>query len=190
MDLSRWAIVRLTAAAFTRSMPATDNTDTTPTPTPTDAALRDKVLRTIAKRSFCVLATASPAGRPHAVSVLYAAIDTTLWVHTFRDTKKARNLAANPEAAVCIPVRRLPVGPAMAVQFTAGAELVDHDDPAVVPLIESGRLKKILVEGALDDPRGVFLRLIPHGRVGTYGIGLPLLRVLRDPLAAIGGVSL
>ena len=33
------------------------------------------------------------------MSVLYAAVDTTLWVHTFRDTKKARNLAANPEAA-------------------------------------------------------------------------------------------
>ena len=42
-------------------MPATD---TTPSPTPTDAAPRDKVLRTIAKRSFCVLATASPAGLP------------------------------------------------------------------------------------------------------------------------------
>ena len=71
-----------------------------------------------------------------------------------------------------------------------GAELVDHDDPAVVPLIESGRLKKILVEGALDDPRGVSSCGSPHGRVGTYGIGLPLLRVLRDPLAAIGSVSL
>jgi hypothetical protein len=40
-------------------MPATD---TTPSPTPTDAALRDKVLRTIAKRSFCVLATPRPPG--------------------------------------------------------------------------------------------------------------------------------
>jgi hypothetical protein len=60
----------------------------------------------------------------------------------------------------------------------------------VAPLIESGRLKKILVDGALDDPRGVFLRITPHGRIGTYGIGVPLLRVLRDPTSAIGSVSL
>jgi hypothetical protein len=163
------------------------NTDT---PGREDDALRDKVLRTIARRSFCVLATANPEGRPHAVSVLYAAVGPTLWIHTFRDTKKARNLAANPEAAVCIPVRRLPLGPAMAVQFTGRADLVEQDDPAVVPLVEAGRLKKILVDGALDDPRGVFVRITPHGRVNTYGIGVPLLRVIRDPLAAIGSVSL
>jgi general stress protein 26 len=166
-------------------MTATDTSTTS-----ADAALRDKVLRTIARRSFCVLATATPEGRPHAVSVLYALVDTTLWVHTFRDTKKARNVAANPEVAVCIPVRRLPLGPAMAVQFTGRADVVHQDDPEVAPLIESGRLKKILVDGALDDPRGVFLRITPHGRIGTYGIGVPLLRVLRDPTSAIGSVSL
>jgi general stress protein 26 len=166
-------------------MTATDTSTTS-----ADAALRDKVLRTIARRSFCVLATATPEGRPHAVSVLYALVDTTLWVHTFRDTKKARNVAANPVVAVCIPVRRLPLGPAMAVQFTGRADVVDQDDPEVAPLIESGRLKKILVDGALDDPRGVFLRITPHGRIGTYGIGVPLLRVLRDPTSAIGSVSL
>ena len=60
----------------------------------------------------------------------------------------------------------------------------------MVPLIESGRLKKILVDGALDEPTGVFLRITPHGRIGTYGIGVPLLRVIRDPLSAIGSVSL
>ena len=165
-------------------------TDTPATSSTTDAAQRDKVLRSIARRSFCVLATSAPGGRPHAVSVLYAPVDTTLWVHTFRDTKKARNVAANPEVAVCIPVRRLPLGPAMVVQFTGRADVVDQDDPAVVPLIESGRLKKILVDGALDDPRGVFLRITPHGRIGTYGIGVPLLRVLRDPTSAVGSVSL
>jgi general stress protein 26 len=169
-------------------MTATDTITTTSSTT--EAARRDKVLRTIARRSFCVLATSTPGGRPHAVSVLYAAVDRTLWVHTFRDTKKARNVAANPEVAVCIPVRRLPLGPAMAVQFTGRADVVDQDDPAVVPLIQSGRLKKILVDGALDEPTGVFLRITPHGRIGTYGIGVPLLRVIRDPLSAIGSVSL
>jgi hypothetical protein len=46
------------------------------------------------------------------------------------------------------------------------------------------------VDGALDDPRGCFLRITPNGRVSTYGIGMPIRRVLRDPLSAMGSVSL
>ena len=158
--------------------------------TPTDDRLREQVTKALARRSFCVLATASPEGEPHAVGVLYAADGTTLYVHTFRDTRKARNVAANPHVAVCVPVRRLPVGPAMAVQFRGRATIVEHDDPEVVRLIGEGRLKKILVDGALDDPRGCFLRITPGRRVSTYGIGMPVRQVLRDPLSAIGSVRL
>jgi len=46
------------------------------------------------------------------------------------------------------------------------------------------------VGDALEDPRGCFLRITPNGRVGTYGIGVPIRKVLRDPLSAIGSVSL
>jgi general stress protein 26 len=158
--------------------------------TSTEPQLREQVTKALGRRSFCVLATASPAGEPHAVSVLYAAVGTTLYVHTLRDTVKARNVAANPHLAVCVPVRRLPVGPAMAVQFRGRAELVEQDDPEILRLIEDGSLKKIVVGDALEDPRGCFLRITPNGRVGTYGIGMPIRKVLRDPLSAIGSVSL
>ena len=43
---------------------------------------------------------------------------------------------------------------------------------------------------ALEDPRGCFLRITPTRRIGTYGIGMPIRKVLRDPLSAIGSVSL
>ena len=171
---------RLARAGFTEPMTTT---------TKSDPQLREQVTRALARRSFCVLATASPAGKPHAVSVLYAADGTTLYVHTFRDTRKARNVAANPHVAVCVPVRRLPVGPAMAVQFRGRAEIVDHDDPELAQLIQSGKLRKIIVDGALEDPRGCFLRITPSGRIGTYGIGIPMRQVLRDPLSAIGSVE-
>ena len=160
------------------------------TTTATQPQLREQVTKALGRRSFCVLATASPEGEPHAVSVLYSAVGTTLYVHTLRDTRKARNVAANPRVAVCVPVRRLPVGPAMAVQFRGRAELVEQDDPGILRLIQDGSLKKIVVGDALEDPRGCFLRITPHGRIGTYGIGVPIRRVLRDPLSAIGSVSL
>ena len=115
------------------------------TTTSTEPRLREQVTKALGRRSFCVLATASPEGEPHAVSVLYSAVGTTLYVHTLRDTRKARNVAANPHVAVCVPVRRLPVGPAMAVQFRGRAELVEQDDPEILRLIQNGSLKKIVV---------------------------------------------
>jgi general stress protein 26 len=181
MKLGLWTMDRLGAARFTDLMTTT---------TKSDPQLREQVTRALARRSFCVLATASPAGEPHAVGVLYAADGTTLYIHTLRDTRKDRNVAANPHVAVCVPVRRLPVGPAMAVQFRGRAEIVEHDDPELARLIQSGRLKKIIVDGALEDPRGCFLRVTPAGRVSTYGIGIPMRQVLRDPLSAIGSVRL
>src|SRR5262245_34658896 len=182
MKLGPRTMVRLANSASTAAM-----TTTTPQ---TDPQLRAQVTQALGRRSFSVLAPASPAGEPHAVSVLYAAVGTTLYVHTFRDTVKARNVAANPHVAVSVPVRRLPVGPAMAVQFRGRAELVEQDDPEILRLIEAGSLKKICVGDEPTDPRGCFLRITPNGRVGTYGIGMPIRRVLRDPLSAIGSVSL
>ena len=76
------------------------------------------------------------------------------------------------------------------LQFRGRATIVEQDDPEVVRLIGEGRLEKILVDGALDDPRGCFLRITPGRRVSTYGIGMPVRQVLRDPLSAIGSVRL
>jgi hypothetical protein len=93
---------------------------------------------------------------------------------------KARNLRENPRVAVCIPVRKFPAGPPMAVQFQGDAELLARDDPRIVSLLQAGRLKKIAGYGALDKPGGVFVRIRTYRRISTYGLGVPLLRLLRD----------
>lgn len=146
----------------------------------------DTVLDTIAKRSFCTLSTASPAGRPHAAGVLYATVGTTLYVNTRRDSRKARNVAANAAVAVCIPIRRLPVGPPSSVMFQATADVLAVDDPHITRLVEAGELKAITRHGELDDPANCFVRIVPTGRVNTYGLGMSLWRFLRDPLNAAG----
>jgi pyridoxine/pyridoxamine 5'-phosphate oxidase len=148
--------------------------------------LRDIVLRQLATRSFAVLSTTSPAGRPHAAGVLYAAVGTTLWVSTLRGSRKARNVAANGHVAVCVPVRRSPVGPPSTIQFQARAEVVAVDDPRVRP----AELGAITSHGELDLPDGCLLRIEPAGRVHTFGLGMSLLRLARDPLHAAGSVDL
>lgn len=150
----------------------------------------EQVVKAIARRSFCTLATASARNRPHVAGVLYAADDNILYVSTLRTSRKARNIVENPEVFVCIPVRRLPVGPPSTVQFAATADILAAEDPDIVGLVGTGRLKAITSHGELDHPDGCFLRITPAGKLHTYGLGLPLRQLLRDPLNAGGSVRL
>ena len=151
----------------------------------------DQIVRAIAKRSFCTLATASSANRPHVAGVLYQAVGTTLYVNTSRDSRKARNVADNPHVAVVIPIRRLPVGgPPSTVQFQGHADVLAFDHPDIVRLLDARALKKITSHGELDYPDGCFLRITPVRRITTYGLGMSLLKLIRDPLHAGGSVEL
>lgn len=144
---------------------------------------RGLVRRVIANQSYCTLATASPANRPHVAGVLYAEVDGELYIDTFATSRKARNVAANPLVAVCIPIRKYPFGPPFSVQFQGQAQVVATDDPRITKLVANGSLKPILVNGGLAGPNGCVLQITPGPRVATYGLGVPLRQLIRDPLA-------
>lgn len=146
------------------------------------------VERAIGRRSFCVLGTVSAAGRPHAAGVIYTAVDGDLWASVDRSSRKARNIAANRFVHVQIPVRRAPVGPPSSIQFAATAELFGPDDPTVQPLLAANRLKKVTGHGELERPDAVLVRIRPDRVLHTYGLGLSLLKLIRDPLRAGGRV--
>jgi len=148
------------------------------------------VLHLLEKRSFATLATTSPAGFPHAAGVLYDTAGSTFYVSTSAPSRKARNVAENPRVALCIPVRRLPVGPPSSVQLQATAEVLAVDDPDLLSLVAAGELKGVTSHGELELPEGCFLRITPNGRLTTYGLGLSLRRLIKDPLAAGGHVDL
>ena len=150
----------------------------------------DTVRKAIAKRSFCSLATTSERGRPHSAGVLYQFAEDALFVSTLRSSRKARNLAQNPHVGVFVPIRRLPVGPPSSVQFQAAAEVLGADDPELRRHVEAGRLGAITGHGELDLPDGCFLRIPLPARLHTYGLGMSLRQLLRDPLGAAGIVEL
>lgn len=151
---------------------------------------RKIVRRALERSSYCALATSSAANRPHAVGVLYAVVDSTLYMTTQGASVKLRNVRENPRVAVCIPVRRYPVGPPFSVQFQGRAEVLAADDPEIVALLETGALKRITAHGELDDPDVCFLRVRPGRRVATYGLGVPLRQLLRDPTQGSRSVEL
>jgi hypothetical protein len=127
--------------------------------------------------------------------VLYAAVTgpdgrPRLYVSTDRASRKARNVAANPHVGVTVAVRRLPVGPPSAVQFQGTAEILDLDDPELRALAAAGRIAAVTGHGELDRPGGCFLRIRPGRRLHTYGLGMSLRALLRDPLNAAGVAEL
>lgn len=170
-----------TTAIHTTPTPTTSMTSSAASPT-ASPALRDKILRTIERKSFCTLATTSPAGRSHSAGVVYDAVDGTLWIHTMAGSRKARSIAANPEVGVCIPFRRLPVGPPFTIHFQATAEIAAMDDPEVRRLLDAGELGSISGHGALDMPDGCFVAIRPKGTIHSYGLGARTIDLIRDPL--------
>jgi len=144
------------------------------------------VLQTIGKRTFATVATTSPEGWPHAAGVLYAMSGDALYVSTLRSSRKARNILTNPKVAVSVPVRRAPVGPPSNVSFQTTARVLDLDDPELRAAAASGDLKAITGHGELELPGGVFLRIALPRKVVTYGLGMSLLRLMRDPMHAAG----
>jgi hypothetical protein len=147
-------------------------------------AIREAARRALERHSFCTLATSSRGGWPHVVGVEYASVGDVLYVHTFDDSRKARNIRENPHVGVCVPVRRVPFAPPFCVQFQGAAELLPVDHPDVTTLLASGRLKKITAFRALTAPGACIIRIAPGRTISTYGIGVSLLTLLRDPLRA------
>jgi hypothetical protein len=186
---------RLAVPSFTGAMTSTTSLPTAAgtSPHPLVSAANPsaaQVRKAIDKRSFCVIATTSDANRPHVAGVLYAAVDGDLYISTMLDSRKARNLLTNPRVSVTVPIRRLPVGPPSSVQYTSTAEVLELDHPDVVRLAEAGRLKAITGHGELELDGGCVLRIAAPRVVHTFGIGISLLRLIRDPLSAGGRVEL
>jgi general stress protein 26 len=155
-----------------------------------EARQQERVRRAIKRGSFCMLATSSADHVPHVVGVLYVQIDSLLYVSTLRSSVKARNVLANGRVAICVPVRRFPIGPPFHVAFQGRAELCSREDPRLVRLLESKRLKPITSHGELDHPDSVFLIVAPGPTVASYGLGVPLRQLLRDPTQGSRSVKL
>ena len=145
---------------------------------------RSRIAKTIAKKSFCTIATTSPAGRSHSAGVVYVWADGAMWIHASSNSRKARSITSNPHAGICIPFRRMPVGPPYTIHFQGQAELVAMDAPEAVALLEAGRLKKIAGPGALDMADGSFIKITPAGNAHSFGPGVKMIEIIKDPLTA------
>jgi Pyridoxamine 5'-phosphate oxidase len=158
-------------------------------PEPLAHPVWDDVVARISKRSFALLATSSSAERPHAAGILYAEADGALYVSTVRESRKGRNIAANPHVSVTVPIRRIPVGPPATAMFQSMARVLDNDDPEVRRLAAAGRIDAITGHGELDLTEGCIVKIEAPRVIHTYGLGIGLWTLIRQPLRGGGRVE-
>jgi hypothetical protein len=61
------------------------------------------------------------------------------------------------------------------------ATIISRDDPEVVALHKAGKLKNITRFGVMEkNPDACFLKVKPARKIHTYGLGIPLLQLIRD----------
>lgn len=149
----------------------------------------EDVTRRISKRSFAVLATTSGAQRPHVAGVLYAEAEGSLYVSIERASRKGRNIEANPHVSVNVPIRRIPFGPPATAMFQARATLLDNHDPEISRLADAGAIDAVTSHGERDHPEGCYVRIDPPRVVHTYGLGISLWALMREPLRGGGRVE-
>lgn len=148
------------------------------------------VHRALAKRSFATIATTSPAGWPHVAGVIYEFVDGKLYINTMRNSRKARNIAANSHVAIVVPIRRVPVGPPSTIQFQGDAEILAVHDPEITALIAKDKLKAMTGHGELELADSCFVRVSFGPKVLTYGLGMSLPALIKAPLSAGGSAEI
>jgi PPOX class probable F420-dependent enzyme len=114
------------------------------------------------------VATADAAGQPHVVPVWYAWDGETLWISSFSNTRKIKDLAENPKIAVSIDIA-VQDGETKAVIFEGVAELVQQPRDFLRHHFNWIYKRYLGEEGVLadspqewiEDPHNLLIKLVP-----------------------------
>jgi uncharacterized protein YhbP (UPF0306 family) len=154
-------------------------------------ALED-LMRLIAKRNFCILATQGLHG-PHVAGVSYFARGLDLYLPTSASTTKARNVRRDPRVAVHIPVPwPLVPAPPRSIQFRGNAEILPINDADANDALERGslvmrRVFRRFLEKADTETWGenIWIHVRPRKRIETFMLGVPSMTIFRDEKKAM-----
>jgi hypothetical protein len=134
------------------------------------------VWRALTTSSFAVLSYVTPDGEPRSSGVVYVTAARRLYVAVATDSWKARHIPAIGQVAVTVPVRRgglmsllMPIPPAT-ISFHARATV----QPAGALTIPE--LARLVPPERRDECR--VIEIVPEGDFVTYGIGVPLMKML------------
>jgi len=149
------------------------------------------------RRSFGVLSTISGDGKPHSAGVLYGVSPRekpfALYVTTNRETKKARNIARNRNVSFTIPLPRrlLRFMPPSCVEFQGTAEIISIDDETARKAFSGSLVLRtaLNLERKHVQQKAVFIRIRPGPVIFTYGVGISLLKLMKNISSAFSRIE-
>jgi nitroimidazol reductase NimA-like FMN-containing flavoprotein (pyridoxamine 5'-phosphate oxidase superfamily) len=137
-----------------------------------------QVERELRKRTFAVLSTVSRTGRAQSSGVLYGVSPPGapfgIYVISGRNHAKVRNIAANPNVSLIVPLFRrvLCFVPPACIQIHGTAEVLEAtDELAQQTFRTSYALRTIPYLDSANHGNACFVRIQPDPLINTYGVG-------------------
>ncbi|KDE97118.1 pyridoxamine 5'-phosphate oxidase [Mycolicibacterium aromaticivorans JS19b1 = JCM 16368] len=147
-----------------------------------------KVLGYLRGHHFAVLSSSDVAGVPASAGVTYGTSESALviYVMTRRHLQKARNIAANPQVSVVVPLTRRLMWflPPPTVQLRGHAELLDWTDEEGTRVFQRFWLGRRILRAYREfhrrgEQRICFIRITPDPAIHTYLVGSSVWQVRR-----------
>lgn len=140
--------------------------------------------RKLRTKTYGILGTIGPKGRPHSVGVVYglSALGEhfCLYLITRPVLRKARNIQNDPNVSFVVPFphymfRMLP--PA-SIQFQGRAELISIDDSSAKDAFRRSIVLKRSLEHSLSLGESTFIRIVPDDKIYSFGINASIWQYL------------
>ena len=152
----------------------------------TGSATTKKVWKTINNQLFAVLAMVTQENESRSVGIVYIVQDRKLYIGTDTQSWKAKHIKNNPNVSMTIPVpKRIPLLPWIKIpQATISFSGTARVSPA---LGADKELLRAVYRHFADDQEllaeNSLIEITPVGEFITYGVGIPLMKMMKPELA-------
>ena len=152
----------------------------------TGPATTQNVWETINKELFGVLGMVTEDNQSRSVGIVYIVRDHKLYIGTGLDSWKTRHIQKNPQVSMTIPIaKHIPLLPwikipQVTISFSGTAKVIpalDVDQDLLYSVFRQfSEDKKQMEESCLIEVK-------PQGDFITYGVGIPLMKMMKPELA-------
>lgn len=153
----------------------------------TNPATTANVWEVINKEIFAVLGMVTQGRESRTVGIVYRVKDHRLYIGTGLTSWKARHIMGNPSVSVTIPIaKRIPLLswiniPQATISFSGTAKIIPGVDA-------DGELLHSVFRHMADDreeiEKSCLIEVQPEGDFITYGVGIPLMKMINPELAS------
>lgn len=150
----------------------------------------DFVLKNIKSKTYAVLSTISPKFYSHSSGILYgvSSSDKGFFFYILSDKRyvKVRNISINSKISIAIPFPRLiRFIPPNTITFQGNAEILPFSTIEAVEVFKQNRILRRTLNNIpkldkKEHQNHVFLKIKPHKKINCFGVGISLLKLMKD----------